>query len=249
MIYLDSNAGAPLRQSVVEALSPFFSKGAIGVTGPSLPNASSIHAHGRIAKRLLAEARENVARSLGKSIDPEQIVFTSSGTEANQLAIRSVLENRLKSTAQAHWITTPVEHDSNRQMEAWFKERGGSVSYLPVDENGNPQIQAWPDLVRPDTVLTSLVWVNNETGVISDVRALSRLTQERAIPLHIDAAQAWESFQSSWNLWEHSSSRFQAIKLAVLPEPECSGWRVELLLMEPYSGNKKKVDVEELKIS
>jgi cysteine desulfurase len=182
--YLDSNAGAPLHPSAALAISRVLAVGLV-------PNPSSIHAHGRIAKRYVAEARERIALSLGSGTDPEQIVFTSSGSEANQLAIRGVLEPRLARGERPHWITTPVEHDSVRSMAKWLEERGGSVSYLPVDAAGAPVATAIAQLVRPETALVSGVWVNNETGVISDVRAFARACSDARVPLHLDAAQAW----------------------------------------------------------
>ncbi len=184
-IYLDSNAGAPLKPSALEALLPFLKESVF------IPNPSSIHSHGRQAKRALAEARERIALSLGQKTDPEQLVFTSSGTEANQLAIRSVLEPKLIKGERPHWITTPVEHDSNLQMVAWLERRGGSVSYLPLNSNGIPQVAALESLRRPETALVSSVWVNNETGVMTPVAQLAELTRSLSLPLHLDGAQAW----------------------------------------------------------
>lgn len=189
--YLDANAGAFLCPDVAEALLPF-----LGVRSSLVPNPSSIHSHGRTAKRALAEAREAIASSL--DADPEQLVLTSSGTEANQLVIRSVLEANLAQGGRPHWITTPVEHDSVLQMVSWFEKAGGSVSYLPVDTNGAPEVSRLRELFRSEkdqashrTVLVSAVWVNNETGVVTDVAALSALTRECGVPLHLDGAQAW----------------------------------------------------------
>lgn len=152
-------------------------------------NPSSVHAHGRLAKKYLTEARERVATSLGTS--PDDLIFTSCGTEANQLVIRSVLEPRLTSGKKPHWITTPVEHECNLKMQEWVRERGGSVSVLPVDSSGAPIISEFAQLVRPETALVSVIWVNNETGVITDVETLARECQARGIPLHVDGAQAW----------------------------------------------------------
>ena len=185
-IYLDANAGAPLKSCVVEALLSFLKS-----TPALIPNPSSIHIQGRKAKRALAEARERVARSLGPKVDPEQLVFTSSGSEANQMAIRSALETLLKKGSKPHWITTPVEHDSNRQMVSWVESQGGSVSFLPVDQHGLPQVMSLPELIRSDTALISALWVNNETGAITDVAKLAEISTTHGIPLHIDGAQAW----------------------------------------------------------
>lgn len=184
-IYLDSNAGAPLKPAALEALSPFLLEKGF------LPNPSSIHSHGRIAKRAFADAREKVAQALGPQTDPEQIVFTSSGSEANQLAIRSILEPLLNQGKKPHWVTTLVEHDSCRQLATWLEARGGTVSYLPLDSFGNLEVSKLSEYVRPETALVSAIWVNNETGIVTGVAELARLTRLKAIPLHLDAAQAW----------------------------------------------------------
>lgn len=183
-IYLDSNAGAPLGPGVREALARTLDRELI-------PNPSSIHAFGREAKKLLNDARERVARSFGSSLISDQVTFTSSGTEASQLAIRSMLEPAFLRGEKPHWITTPVEHDATLQMMDWTRERGGSVSLLPVDSNGCPDAQALSQLVTPNTCFVSAIWVNNETGVISDVQALAAQAERAQIPLHLDGAQAW----------------------------------------------------------
>src|SRR4051812_30705183 len=121
-IYLDSNASAPLSPRVIELARSVFSS---NESDSLFPNPSSIHSHGRLSKKWLSEARDSVATSLGA--DPEQLIFTSSGTEANQLAIRSVFEPRLARGEKPHWITTPVEHDSVLQLQSWLTDRGGSV--------------------------------------------------------------------------------------------------------------------------
>ena len=183
-IYLDSNAAAPLSPEVSEALLPLLS-------GFGIPNPSSIRSHGRLSKRLIAEAREKIASSI--STDPEQLIFTSSGTEANQLAIRGCLEPALsrEGGGRPHWITTPVEHDSVLQMVEWFRGRGGEVSFLPVDADGRAQVSAMSGLWREETKLVSAVWVNNETGVINPVAELASEVRARGGTFHLDAAQAW----------------------------------------------------------
>jgi len=210
--YLDSNAGAPLHPRVVEALLPFLNQSSRVL----IPNPSSIHSHGRRAKRFLAEAREKIAASLGSRIDPEQIIFTSSGTEANQLVVRSVFEPLLLKGAQPHWILSAVEHDSNRQMVKWLEARGGSASVLPVDSNGNLRLEILPELIRPETALISAVWVNNETGVISNISALAQISKAKGIPLHIDAAQAWGKLPIELNTLGAQFVTFSAHKIGGL---------------------------------
>lgn len=179
-IYLDCNATAPLNARVRDTLWT-----------NDLFNPSSIHSHGRRAKLLLAEAREAVARSLGPKVDSEQVVFTSSGTEANQLAIRSVLEPLLLAGKKPHWITTPIEHDSVLQMKEWLERRGGQCSFLPVFPDGRVDVSALDTLISSDTALVSLVWVNNETGVINDAGKLLVHAHQRGVRVHLDAVQAW----------------------------------------------------------
>jgi cysteine desulfurase len=182
--YLDANAGAPLRTEVREALLR-------ALASELIPNPSSIHSNGRQAKKILNEAREKIARSFGSSITSEQITFTSSGTEASQLAIRSALEPAFLRGEKPHWITTPLEHDATLRMIDWTQDRGASVSFLPVDSSGRPDVSGIPELVTPETRLISVIWVGNETGVITDVEELSRQAQNAKVPLHLDGAQAW----------------------------------------------------------
>ena len=200
-IYLDSNAGAPLKPAVVEALLPYFRENCV-----LIPNPSSIHSHGRLGKRAIAEAKEQIAASLGilgSRPDLSQFHFTSSGSEANQTAIRSVLEPLLEGHPSEaatqfhtehgpHWITTHAEHDSNRQMISWFESRGGRVDYLPLDSAGAPRVELLESLIRPETALISIIWINNETGGVTDLQRLGQVMAHlRPISLHLDAAQAW----------------------------------------------------------
>lgn len=209
-VYLDSNAEAPLHPRVVEELQCLFlgsSPSAQQSTPPSelqgpsayiLANPSSIHSDGRAAKRLLSEARERVAYSMGgHAIDPEELTFTSSGTEANQMVIRSQLERGLSRFEHPHWILSEAEHDSVLELVQWFEIRGGVVEKLPIDPSGQMNLDAetLQALLRPETVLMSLIWVNNETGVINPmapaVEAIQKVSQEGVTYLHVDAAQAW----------------------------------------------------------
>jgi cysteine desulfurase len=187
-IYLDSNAGAPLSPRVKDALLPFLELSSAH-THAHPTNPSSIHQHGRSAREVLSRAREQVAKSLKAEAD--QIVFTSSGSEANQAAIRAVLEPLLIAGKKPHWITSPVEHDCVLQMTSWLRDRGGTISTLSLDQNGAIDVSSFAKLVRPETALVSALWVNNETGVISDIESLAREAAQSSIPLHVDAAQAW----------------------------------------------------------
>lgn len=212
-IYLDSNAGAPLLLEVKQALLPFLELEDAKKT--QLSNPSSPHEFGRRAKAALSHARIQVARSLGA--EPEKILFTSSGTEASQTAIRAMLESRLLNQQPVHWITTRVEHDATLQMVTWLEARGGRVSYLPHDSQGRPRIEALRDLLTPDTALVSVIWVNNETGVITDVAALAEICRACAVPLHLDGAQAWGKLPIALSELDADFVSFSGHKLGALP--------------------------------
>jgi len=218
-IYLDSNAGAPLKPVAREKILSLLD-GEANLGGPRsfsfIPNPSSIHSYGRRAKRLSAEAREKIAGSLGATVDPEQLVFTSSGTEANQLVVRSVLEPLLNSGKSPHWITTRIEHDSNRKLVDWVRSRGGRVSELPVDSEGRIQLNGAEEVFSQGAVLCSFVWVNNETGVIADVKGLVGLSQRFGVPVHIDAAQAWGKISVDLSILQAQYVTFSGHKIGGL---------------------------------
>ncbi len=188
-IFLDANAGAPLRREVAEALTALLSDPQSG-----LPNPSSSHAWGRRARRLLSEARERVAQSLGVQ-DPEGVIFTSSGTEANHLAVRGVLE---QAPAGSHWAVSAIEHDSFEKLQSWAVKRGITVDVVPVDSQGRVSSSALRSCLHPETVLFSLNWVNNETGVVQDLGplrsemlAFAKEHKTRPPLFQVDGAQAW----------------------------------------------------------
>ncbi|MBI3535738.1 MAG: cysteine desulfurase [Deltaproteobacteria bacterium] len=162
-------------------------------------NASSIHWHGRESKRILASSREAIASSLNIADQSEQLCFTSSGTESNQLAIRSVLEPLCLAGKNPHWITTTVEHDSVLQMTKWCQGKGIQVSFLPVDKNGIPVISALDELIKQETVLLSTLWVNNETGVITPLEKVKPYLSGKNISWHVDAVQAWGKIKTNIN--------------------------------------------------
>ncbi len=175
MIYLDNNATTePLpevREAVLRALS-------LGPTNPSSP-----HTAGEPARRLLAEAHDAVADLIGGS--PEDIFFTSSGTEANNWALHLVQAMRKR-----HLLITPVEHESVLRKAEMLAAQGVAVGELPVDGNGIVCLDAADELITPQVGLVSVQWVNNETGVIQPIEHLAAMCRERGVLLHTDAAQA-----------------------------------------------------------
>lgn len=175
MIYLDNNATTePLpdvRDAVLRALS-------LGPANPSSP-----HAAGEPARQLLAEAHDAVAELIGAS--PEDVFFTSSGTEANNWALHLVGEMRKR-----HLLITPVEHESVLRKAEMLATQGVVTRKLPVDRNGIVCLDAADELITPRVGLVSVQWVNNETGVIQPIEQLASMCRERGVLLHTDAAQA-----------------------------------------------------------
>jgi len=177
VIYLDNNATTePLpevRNAVLAALQ-------IGPSNPSSP-----HAAGEPARRLLADARESVAHLIGAA-SPEQIVFTGSGTEANNIALRSLMPRG----QQCQLLTTPLEHESVRRTGEMLGAAGAKVSELPIDESGRIRFEAAEHLITPDIDLVSVQWVSNETGIVQPVEQIASLCRDRGVCFHTDAAQA-----------------------------------------------------------
>lgn len=120
--------------------------------------------------------------------------------------------------AKPHWILTSVEHDCVGAMVRWLEERGGTASFLPVDSKGALRLEELPELFRPETALVSLIWVNNETGVIHDVSAAANVAQSRGVPVHLDGAQAWGKIPVELrSMAGVSFAAFAAHKLGSLP--------------------------------
>jgi cysteine desulfurase len=176
-IYLDYNATTPIDPRVAEAMSPFL----IGGFG----NPSSIHAEGRKAKAALEESRERVAGALG--CRPPEVVFTSGGSESNNLAIRGLVEAR----GGGHVITSAVEHPAVLEVVLALEIEGRiSLTVVGVDSSGRVDLNAVAAALRDDTVLVSLMLANNEVGTLQPVREVAAQCRERGVAIHTDAAQA-----------------------------------------------------------
>jgi cysteine desulfurase len=176
-IYLDNNATTQPLPEVLEAM--------IEVLGEGFGNPSSAHAAGDRARDSMRCAREAVAALIGA--DPSMIVFTSGGTEANNLVFASVLGGH---GARPRIVTTAVEHSSIPKYCEYLRELGVDVITLPVNRAGRLSLQDVEVAVTPETSLVSVQWVNNETGVMQPVAQIGELCRERGIPFHTDAAQA-----------------------------------------------------------
>ena len=176
-IYLDYNATTPIDPRVAEAMGPFLTGG--------FGNPSSIHLEGRKAKAALEEARESAARCLG--CGSSEVVFTSGGSESNNLAIRGVVEAR----GGGHVITSAVEHPAVLEVVIALEIEGHiELTIVGVDRFGRVDPDAVAAALRDDTVLVSLMLANNEVGTLQPVRDVAVLCRERGVAIHTDAAQA-----------------------------------------------------------
>ncbi len=177
-IYMDHSATTPVAPEVLEAMLPYFSE--------KFGNASSLHSFGLEAKEALEESREKVAGLLGAK--PEEIIFTSGGTESDNLALKGIARKNQKSGK--HIITTQVEHPAILECCRRLEKEGFEVTYLPVTNEGLVEIATLESAIRSDTILISVMHANNEVGTIQPLEAIGRLAAEKDIYLHTDAVQS-----------------------------------------------------------
>ncbi|MFF8654493.1 cysteine desulfurase family protein [Streptomyces huasconensis] len=185
MAYLDHAATTPMLPEAIAAMTA-----QIAVTG----NASSLHAAGRRARRTVEEARETLAESLGAR--PSEVVFTSGGTEADNLAVKGLYwARRDADPARTRVLASPVEHHAVLDAVHWLGEHeGATVEYLPVDAHGRVHPEALREAIArdpADVALATVMWANNEIGTIQPVRELADVAAEFGVPLHADAVQAY----------------------------------------------------------
>jgi cysteine desulfurase len=177
-IYFDYNATTPLDPAVREAMLPFL--------GEIWGNPSSVHHVGRQARALLDDARDRAAKVLG--CKPGEIVFTSGGTEGNNLAIFGTA--RLLKPKGRHLITSAIEHHAVLNCFDYLEKREGfAVTRLPVDSEGLVSVDDLKKAIRPDTILVSILAANNEIGTIQPVAEIGAVCRERGIVFHTDAVQ------------------------------------------------------------
>jgi len=179
-VYLDHAATTPVREEVLAAMLPFF--------GPRFGNPSSVHRWGREARTALDEARERVGRCLGASAD--EVVFTSCGTEADNMALIGVWRARRGEGRRAA-VSTPIEHKAVLGALHEIGKEGGEERLLSVDTTGKVIPASVEALVREDVAVCSVMWVNNEIGTMQDVPALAARAKERGVVFHSDAVQAF----------------------------------------------------------
>ncbi len=178
MIYLDYNASTPVDPAVREAMLPYL--------GDRHGNPSSGHAAGQAVRAAVDKARAQVAAMLDAG--PDEIVFTSSGTESNNHVIKSVADSR--KSRGTHIVTSAIEHPAVVNPCRYLERNGYEVTFVGVDSTGRIDPAEVADAIRPDTILVSIMQANNEVGTIQPITEIAGLARERGVLVHTDAAQA-----------------------------------------------------------
>lgn len=178
VIYLDNNATTPLDPRVLDTMMPFFTD--------NFSNAASTHQFGQKANEAVNEARKQVAELIGAQTN--EIIFTSGATEAINLAIKGVAESYVEKGN--HIVTVSTEHSAVLDTCKYMETKGYEVTYLPVQRDGLLDLEVVKSSIRPDTILVSVMHVNNETGVIQDIKAISQLAHEQGTIFMSDATQS-----------------------------------------------------------
>lgn len=178
-IYLDYAATTPVDPRAIEAMKPYFSK----VFG----NASSLYRFGQEAKRALEESRYKIAEVINAK--DSEIIFTSSGTESDNLAIKGIaFANKDKGK---HIIASTIEHDAVLEPSQWLEKQGFEITYLPVDKYGIVDIQKLENSIRKDTILVSIMHANNEIGTVESMEEIGKICRKHDVHFHTDAVQTF----------------------------------------------------------
>ncbi|NLC12106.1 MAG: cysteine desulfurase NifS [Firmicutes bacterium] len=177
-VYLDHGATTPLRKEVLDEMMPYLTN--------SFGNPSSIHSFGREARVAVEKARQQVADAIGAS--PNEIIFTSGGTEADNMAIQGVA--RALSSRGKHIITSAIEHHAVLDACQSLEKEGFSLTYLPVDKYGLVQLKDLEKAIRPETILVTIMFANNEIGTVQDVAGIGKICRSRGVYFNTDAVQA-----------------------------------------------------------
>ena len=178
-IYLDNAATTKTSQEVVDAMIPYFTE--------NYGNASSIYEIGQRSKEAITTAREEIAKVLGAKT--EEIYFTAGGSEADNWALKAAFEAYSKKGN--HIITTKIEHHEILHTCEYLEKKGAEITYLDVDENGLINLDELQKAIRPETILISIMFANNEIGTIEPVKEIGMIAKEHGILFHTDAVQAF----------------------------------------------------------
>jgi len=176
---MDHGAGMPLDSRVFEAMKPYFRE--------NYGNPSSAHSFGNVARNAMESAREKVAQLVAAE-NPQEVIFTSGGTESNNLAIEGfAYRNREKGN---HIITTAIEHISVMNICKYLQKQGFEVTYVPVDKQGVVDLEKLEEAINDRTILISVMYANGEIGTIQPIREIGKLAQENKVVFHVDAVAA-----------------------------------------------------------
>lgn len=190
-IYLDHSATTPLKKEVLDAMLPYLTE--------QYGNPSSIYTEGREAKKALEKARDTIAAAIGA--EAKELFFTASGTEADNWALRGILEANAQKGC--HLITSKIEHPAILQTCADLSKKGCEITYLSVDQNGFIDLEELERDIREDTVLVSVMTANNEIGTIQPVAEIGRICKAHHVLFHTDAVQAVGTIEidvKKWNI-------------------------------------------------
>lgn len=174
--YFDNNSTTRVAPQVVEAMLPFIEQ--------NWGNPSSAYGFGRKVEQPLRAAREKVAALL--NADPKEIIFTSGGTESDNTALQSAL---ITNPAKRHIITSSVEHSAIMSQCRFLRRQGYEITFLPVNSDGKLDLQLLEKEIRPDTAVVSIMWANNETGVLFPIQEIAALCRSKGVLFHTDAVQ------------------------------------------------------------
>ena len=179
MIYLDNAATTKTAPEVVDAMLPYF--------GEYYGNASTIYSLGAESKKAMDHARQTIADSLGAK--PEEIYFTAGGSESDNWALKATAE--AYASKGKHIITTKIEHHAILHTCEYLEKRGFEITYLNVDRDGLISLDELKAAIRPDTILISVMFANNEIGTIEPIAEIGEIAKEHGVLFHTDAVQAY----------------------------------------------------------
>jgi cysteine desulfurase len=179
-VYLDNNATTPLLPEVKQKMAE---------TLDLYANPSSLHQFGKQVKRLIDGVRKDFSSALNKT--SEEFIFTSSGTESNNMVLKGIFLNNLSKGKETHIITSEIEHPSIINTCEYLRSKGAEITYISVDKNGMVNMEKIKQNIKPYTSLISVMYANNETGVLQPVEEIGKIAGEFNIPFHSDAVQAF----------------------------------------------------------
>ena len=178
LIYLDNAAATKADNNVVKAMLPYLSE--------RYANPSSQHFFGRQVKQDIEQARSIIAKSI--KAQPKEIIFTSGGTEANNLALKGLF---FANPGKRHIITSKIEHDSILKVCKWLESKGAEITYLDVDTHGFIKLEELEKAIRPETLVVSIVHANNEIGTIQNIKEIGKICKRKKVYFHTDACQSY----------------------------------------------------------